>query len=132
MGVSLLLITHDLGLVAEYCDRVIVMYAGQIVEQADVYTIFDAPQHPYTKALVEAARSKHLGEQKVLRGQPPVLVDPPPGCRFAPRCEYASAGCFQEDPPNVAIGKERSSRCWLAADSELALGPRVQRAASQR
>jgi oligopeptide/dipeptide ABC transporter ATP-binding protein len=102
---ALILITHDMGVVAEAADEVIVMYAGQVVEQANVFDLFDRPEHPYTEALLGAL--PQLGSTDVrharltaIPGRPPDLISPPPACRFAPRCRYASANdsCTQVMP----------------------------------
>jgi peptide/nickel transport system ATP-binding protein len=101
---AMILITHDMGVVAEVADDVAVMYAGQIVEQASALELFERPEHPYTEALLgalpqlegEAVRSARL---RTIPGRPPELIDPPPGCRFAPRCAYAGEDtCALEDP----------------------------------
>jgi len=120
LGSALLLITHDLGLVAEYCDRVYVMYAGQIVEHAEVHALFRAPQHPYTRALLAAALPPHrrVAEFAAIGGQPPSLLDPPSGCRFHPRCPARFEPCDREAPPLLEPAPGRSARCWLHARSE--------------
>ncbi|MBN9276958.1 MAG: ABC transporter ATP-binding protein [Hyphomicrobium sp.] len=112
---SMLLITHDLGLVAEYCDRVYVMYAGRIVEEGDVYGIFANPRHPYTRALLSSTLSPDRRIEKLapIDGQPPNLITPPPGCRFHPRCRERMARCSEEAPPNFDISPGASARCWL-------------------
>jgi oligopeptide/dipeptide ABC transporter ATP-binding protein len=114
LGSALLLITHDLGLVAEYCDRVYVMYAGQIVEEGEVTALFRAPRHPYTSALLAAALPLHrrVTDFAAIEGQPPSLLSPPPGCRFQPRCPRAFGRCAAP-PPMVALGPGCTSRCWL-------------------
>ncbi|WP_270937370.1 ABC transporter ATP-binding protein [Falsiroseomonas oryzae] len=119
LGSALLLITHDLGLVAEYCDRVYVMYAGQIVEHAEVGALFRAPQHPYTRALLAAALPPHrrVAELAAIEGQPPSLLSPPPGCRFHPRCPARVAPCDRDAPPLFVLSPERTARCWLHARS---------------
>jgi len=116
LGSALVLITHDLGLVAEFCDRVNVMYAGQIVESADAASLFSAPAHPYTQALLRSTLStERRSEQFItIEGQPPDLAAPPPGCRFHPRCDRALARCTS-DAPDSFVSATRSARCWLAA-----------------
>ncbi len=114
LGSAMLLITHDLSLVAEYCDRVYVMYAGRLVEAADVFSIFRAPGHPYTRALL---RSTLGPDRKVvdfasIDGQPPSLITPPSGCRFHPRCPERIARCAQETPP-WQVTERGSAACWL-------------------
>jgi peptide/nickel transport system ATP-binding protein len=95
---AILLITHNLGIVAEACDRVAVMYAGRIVEQGPVREIFADPQHPYTQALLRSTISLSTRELKSIPGAPPDLVAPPPGCRFHPRCEHAMQVCPTRQP----------------------------------
>jgi peptide/nickel transport system ATP-binding protein len=107
---AILLITHNLGIVAEACDRVAVMYAGRIVEQGPVREIFADPQHPYTQALLRSTISLATRELKSIPGAPPDLVAPPPGCRFHPRCEHAMQVCAQTSPPQ--FGPHRAE-CWL-------------------
>jgi oligopeptide/dipeptide ABC transporter ATP-binding protein len=110
---AMLFITHDLGVVAQVCDRVGVMYAGQLVEVAPVSEIFAAPKHPYTRALLEAlpGGAKEPGKLTVIDGQIPDLENPPPGCRFAPRCPHRMAVC-EGRPDLTAIGVGRVA-CWL-------------------
>ena len=112
---SMLLITHDLGLVAEYCDRVYVMYAGEIVEEGNVFDIFANPQHPYTRALLRSTLSPDKPVQKFapIDGQPPNLIVPPDGCRFHPRCTERLPKCAVEPPPDFPIEKNKMARCWL-------------------
>ena len=116
-----ILITHDLGLVAELCDRVVVMYGGRVVETGDVYTIFANPRHPYTVGLMDSL-PKLVGEDEMLRpisGQPPSLIHLPPGCSFHPRC-FLSGGrlpCRTEVPPLRPIGdSEHLSACHFAEE----------------
>ncbi len=120
-GISVLLITHDLPLVAEVSDRVYVMYAGKIVETGDVDKIFYTPQHPYTKGLIGAVPS-HIGPKKrliALPGEPPDLRSPPPGCRFHPRCSYAMPICKRKEPPRTGTGPRDFVECWLYAGEEV-------------
>ena len=120
IGSAMLLITHDLGLVAEHCDRIYVMYAGRIVEHGDVYTIFGAPSHPYTRALLKSTLSIDYRTDafETIEGQPPDLARLPAGCRFNPRCSNVLAECRDREPPLIALGGERHSRCWLANRGE--------------
>jgi oligopeptide/dipeptide ABC transporter ATP-binding protein len=117
MRASLLLITHDLGVVASMADEVLVMYAGRIVERADVDTLFHHPRHPYTKALlgcvagIEDDRSVPL---EPIAGAAPDLRNPPRGCRFAPRCNMARDICWVQDQPLVAVSPDHAVACILA------------------
>lgn len=118
---SMLFITHDMGVVAQICDTVAVMYAGRIVEYADVETIFDAPQHPYTQALLRSLPSleRRMARLPSIAGQPPDLQRLPPGCTFAPRCEHAFDRCVDEPPllrVGAVSGRTGHSRCWLQDD----------------
>lgn len=112
---AILLITHDLGVVAEMCDRVVVMYAGQVVEEADVFELFASPKHPYTKGLI--ASVPKIGDNKEvlesINGQVPSPQNMPNGCKFAPRCNQAMSICHQESPPTVKISATRQCRRWL-------------------
>jgi oligopeptide/dipeptide ABC transporter ATP-binding protein len=119
LGSAMLLITHDLGLVAEYCDRVYVMYAGQIVEEAEVHALFRAPKHPYTRALLGAALPPHrrVADFAAIEGQPPSLLTPPSGCRFHPRCPQRLPECAGAPPPLVEAAPAHAARCWLHAGS---------------
>lgn len=113
-GVTLVFITHNLGIVAELCEYVIVMYAGKIVERAPVMDLFDGPAHPYTKALLDAAFGlQDQRKRKPIPGEPPNLANLPPGCSFNPRCQYADERCRKEEPPEVTLGPTRSAKCWF-------------------
>lgn len=111
---TIVLIAHDLGVVAELCDRVGVMYAGQLVEVGPVKTIFDNPLHPYTQALLAAIPSleRPPGTLQLIPGQVPDLTDPPPGCRFAPRCTYRMEEC-DRTPQLTAESPNHLVACWL-------------------
>jgi len=115
LGTSILLITHNLGVIAEMCDRVAVMYAGNIVEQADITTLFGSPKHPYTRALLEAVPKvgAKRRELKTIPGMVPSLITPPPGCKFHPRCPHAMDMCREEFPQMIEVGKEHLVRCYL-------------------
>lgn len=104
-GTSILYITHDLGVVAQLCDRVIVMYAGNLVEAGDVFRIFQSPRHPYTRALLRSHPSHSLRAERLrtIRGRVPSLRDLPPGCKFAPRCDYATQTCHLVEPGYLTI-----------------------------
>jgi oligopeptide/dipeptide ABC transporter ATP-binding protein len=124
MDTAVILITHDLGVISEMADRVAVMYAGRIVEQADIRTLFAHPLHPYTQGLM--ASIPILGTVKetldVIPGSVPNLVNLPPGCQFAPRCrsrmEYQLTICTQVEPQLLPIEPEHFCRCWLYQDYE--------------
>ena len=114
---SILLITHDLGVVAETCDRVGVMYAGNLCEVANVAEIFHAPRHPYTRALLEAVPRLHQeGPLRSIEGAVPNLVNPPTGCRFHPRCPDARDICRKGFPETVTVGAEHTVACYLYTD----------------
>lgn len=123
-GTAIILITHDLGVVAEMCERVAVMYAGEIVEQADVETLFDHPLHPYTKGLIESIPilGKLKDRLEVIPGSVPNLVDLPPGCRFAPRCkamvEHGLKICTEVKPDLIDFKPGHKVRCWLYQNAE--------------
>ena len=109
---AILLITHNLGIVAEACDRVAVMYAGRIVEQGPVREIFASPQHPYTQALLRSTISLTTQTLTSIPGAPPDLVRPPAGCRFHPRCEHAMQICATTLPPVIGTAAHHAE-CWL-------------------
>ncbi|RLB27265.1 MAG: peptide ABC transporter ATP-binding protein [Deltaproteobacteria bacterium] len=111
---SIILITHDLGVVAGFCDYVLVMYAGKIVEQADVKTLFHGNRHPYTRGLLNSlpCRGKKQRRLEGIKGQPPDLLNLPGGCPFEPRCEYSVHRCAYEYPPTESVGKGHLISCW--------------------
>ena len=111
---SVLFITHDLGVAAEVSDRVAVMYAGKVVEVAGVYDIFEKPLHPYTVGLLDSVPGSGR-ELKGIEGEPPSLVNPPPGCRFHPRCPYAMDVCRRQEPPEVEVKGDHYVACHLYA-----------------
>jgi peptide/nickel transport system ATP-binding protein len=114
-----ILITHDLGIVAEMCDRVLVMYAGHIVESGDVETIFRAPRHPYTIGLMDSLPKVTEDEEwlRPITGSPPSLIDLPPGCPFHPRCFLARERCRQENPPLAPVeGSAHQSACHFSEE----------------
>ena len=129
MGTSVLLITHDLGVVAEMAERVAVMYAGEIVEQTDVNSLFDEPLHPYTQGLIGSIPV--LGEIKerldVIPGSVPNLINLPPGCRFAPRCQarikYTCTICAEVKPELEEVKPGHQVRCWLYQNAEGHVAP---------
>ena len=117
-GVSIIFITHDMGVVAKMCDRAAVMYAGRIVEHGTVRELFNSPTHPYTQALLASVPKI---DQKVERlysieGQPPALFDLPEGCRFAPRCQFADDRCRAEYPPTYTSPTGHDVTCWRQED----------------
>ena len=118
-GAAIIFITHDFGIVARMCDRVAVMYAGKIVEQADVLQLFDSPAHPYTEALLQSVPDLDTNVDLLpsIEGQPPSLGDLPEGCAFAPRCPYVFEKC-SEYPPEFSIGTGQVARCWRYHDAD--------------
>jgi len=114
LGMAILLITHDLGVVAEMCDDVVVMYAGRVVERGPVADVFTTPQHPYTEALLQSIPMLGMTQAeplRVIRGSVPSPLDWPEGCRFRPRCDYAFDKCI-ELPPLLPVDPQESA-CWL-------------------
>ena len=112
-GTALLLITHNLGIVAEACDRVAVMYAGQIVEEGAARQVFSEPAHPYTRELLRSTISLDTTELHSIPGAPPSLIDPPSGCRFHPRCPEAMQVCAVREPIEQGLDGGRRVLCWL-------------------
>ncbi len=112
-GLGVILVTHNLGMVASICDRVIVMYAGQIVEEASVDDVFARPAHPYTVGLLDSQPDRATGARlAAMAGGSPRMTDLPPGCRFEPRCAYAEAACSQ--PPDLwELENGQTARCWV-------------------
>ena len=110
---GLVLITHNLGIVAQTCDRLAVMYAGQIVEQGAVGPVFSAPRHPYTQGLLASVISLDTQQLSSIAGSPPDLLDPPPGCRFAERCPFAMAACREQAPALATMDDGSQVRCHL-------------------
>lgn len=117
---GIILITHDLGIVAQIARNVMVMYAGEAVEYADVRSIFKDPRHPYTIGLLKSIPSIHETQDELytIKGMVPSPKNLPKGCLFAPRCEYATERCLQERPPLVDIGEGRKLRCWNCTGGE--------------
>ena len=116
-GTSIILITHNLGVVAGLCQRVIVMYAGEIVEEGTAEEIFENPQHPYTWSLLRSMPRVDTSRKERLRsieGLPPDLIAPPPGCKFNPRCPFRLERCFTDDPPLELVGNDgQQAKCWV-------------------
>lgn len=116
-GTAIILVTHDLGVVAEMADKVVVVYAGQVVEQSKVKDLFNHPEHPYTQALLQSIpkidtdRNRRL---QTIKGNVPSLRDIPSGCRFHPRCPLATDKCKSEEPPLFEMKEDRVSKCWKA------------------
>jgi len=112
---TILFVTHDLSVVAEICDRVVVMYAGQVMEQGEVADVFREPQHPYTSALLDAVATRsHRGQPlNTIPGRVPSLIGQIKGCRFASRCSYAQDVCRAEEPRPVASGSSEAVRCHM-------------------
>ncbi len=123
-GITILLITHNIALVAEIADRIAVMYAGQMVEMGPVFEVFDAPRHPYTRGLLASVPTVSLDERNELfkmGGEPPNLTHPPKGCRFHPRCPQAMPICAEREPALRPVAPDHLVHCWLyqSPDSEV-------------
>jgi oligopeptide/dipeptide ABC transporter ATP-binding protein len=120
MNMSILIITHDLGVVSEMADRVLVMYAGKVVESAPLALLLDSPVHPYTEGLLRCV-PRLTDVEKRLRTIPGVVPDPthlPRGCRFQPRCPHAFDPCSAEEPPLAPVRDGHLAGCWLAAEGK--------------
>jgi oligopeptide/dipeptide ABC transporter ATP-binding protein len=113
LGIAVVLITHNLGIVAETCDRVAVMYAGKIVEEGPVGDVFAHPRHPYTQGLLASVISLESTDLVSLPGGPPDLAAPLPGCRFAPRCPLAMTACHDVEPAPAAVAPGHAAACHL-------------------
>jgi peptide/nickel transport system ATP-binding protein len=113
-NVAIIFITHDFGVIARICDRVGVMYAGKIVETAPVREIFNAPRHPYTSALIHSVPRLDRKDDRLfsIEGQPPSMMNLPPGCRFAPRCSVTMDICREQQPPEIKLTDDHSVSCW--------------------
>jgi oligopeptide transport system ATP-binding protein len=113
---AIIWITHDLGVVAGLAERVVVMYAGYIVEEALVYDVYEDPRHPYTLSLLQAlprVDQRRDSRLKSIRGAPPNLLVEPSGCPFAPRCEFAIERCKDENPQLLPINQNHKIACWI-------------------
>jgi oligopeptide/dipeptide ABC transporter ATP-binding protein len=124
LGMAVILITHDLGVIAEVADDVLVMYAGRVVETGTLDQIFYDPQHPYTWGLLGSlARSDRPRAERLaqISGQPPSLLAPPAGCHFRPRCPHAFERCGEVPPLEVRVGENHADRCWLPPDRKRTL-----------
>ncbi|KAB2336842.1 ABC transporter ATP-binding protein [Cytobacillus depressus] len=119
-GTSIMMITHDLGVVAEMCDRVVVMYAGRVVEETDVYSLFENPKHPYTKGLIGSVPVLGANADRLasIPGNVPTPKNMPKGCKFAPRCSAAMKVCWEREPELSKIEEKHSCRCFLYEKSE--------------
>jgi peptide/nickel transport system ATP-binding protein len=117
---SIMLITHDLGVVAEMCDRVIVMYAGQIVEETDVHTLFENPKHPYTIGLLDSIPDFEENREYLnsISGSVPLSHEMPKGCRFAPRCSHVKPICHEQQPEMIELDRNHKCRCWLYTEGD--------------
>jgi len=115
LNLSMILITHDLSIISETCEKAAIMYAGKLVENGDVVTIFKEPLHPYTRALIGAFPDINAPKTRMISisGSPPDLLDPPTGCRFHPRCPYSKEVCRKEDPMLLDVGKDHYISCHL-------------------
>ena len=113
-GLSIIFITHDFGIVAKMCDRVLVMYAGRVVESGPVRDIFNHPAHPYTQALLDSVPKLEERTERLyaIEGQPPALWSLPEGCRFVPRCPHAEPRCERDYPPSFPIADGHTANCW--------------------
>jgi len=114
INASIIFITHDLGVIAEMCDRVVVMYAGKIVESSPIEELFNSPQHPYTQGLIASKPDLTTTEKRlhVIPGNVPDLTELPSGCPFHPRCNKVTERCKQEYPPTFKISDEHIVSCW--------------------
>lgn len=122
IGMAIIWITHDLAFLAGLADRIIVMYAGQIVEQAPLKELYHNPRHPYTIGLLESIPrldEKHRERLKPIEGLPPDLIHYPKGCPFAPRCRFAIEQCWEENPSLESVGENRKVACWVKPEGEL-------------
>ena len=127
LGMAIMLITHDLGVIAETSDEVVVMYAGEVVEYLQIDDLFQNPRHPYTQGLLRSI--PRLGAKFALNKQPlqeipgtvPNLIRLPPGCPFAPRCPHAQAICQRERPPTFELSDSHGSKCWLSEDDAMSV-----------
>jgi oligopeptide transport system ATP-binding protein len=115
---SIIMITHNLGVVAEMCDNVVVMYAGRPIEYTNIKRIFQEPKHPYTWGLLHSIPKLYERHERLIpiEGQPPSLIDLPPGCAFAPRCPFVMEICVQADPPDYPVGPGHTAKCYLYSD----------------
>lgn len=120
IGMAIMLITHDLGVVAEMAERVVVMYSGKVVEQADVVSLFRNPMHPYTEGLMKSIPrlDQQVERLHVIEGTVPNLLDMPPGCHFHPRCPYAKDICRKKEPTLMEVSAGHWAACWLSGEAK--------------
>jgi peptide/nickel transport system ATP-binding protein len=126
---SIMIISHDLGVIAEMADKVLVMYAGQVVEEADVFTLFDDPKHPYTKGLMESIPHLEYDNNERLYSIPGSVPTPqnmPQGCRFHTRCPYVTNVCLNTNPSLFDVNQNHLVRCWLYSEAEVATSIRAE------
>lgn len=118
-NMTIILITHDLGIVAQVCDEALVMYAGHGMEHATIQGIFSNPKHPYTRGLLESTTraDKDMGRLNSIPGSIPDMTKPPSGCRFHPRCPLTFDKCIKREPPAFAVASDDFSKCWLSERS---------------
>ncbi|MEM2028281.1 MAG: ABC transporter ATP-binding protein [Candidatus Bathyarchaeia archaeon] len=117
INMSMLLITHDVGIVAQVCDKIAIMYAGQVIEFGDVKCVFKEPTHPYTQGLLKVANfAGEKGKLETIPGSIPNLINPPKGCLFSPRCPYAFNRCFRERPTLLKTKIDSLASCWLVEE----------------
>ncbi len=120
-GMAIILITHDMGVIAEMCDDVAVMYAGKVVESCGIAELFDGARHPYTRGLLDSIPRRGVSKEEELttiEGVVPSLLDPPPGCRFADRCSRAEPRCGVDDPPLEEISPGHMTACHVPLEVE--------------
>ena len=121
-NLAMLYVTHDISTARYFSDRIVVLYAGRVVEQGTADEVILDPKHPYTQLLVSAAPNPRRTTERVADdplGEPPDPAAPPPGCRFHPRCPFAMPKCSQQNPPLIPVGEGRAAACWLLEDSTL-------------
>ena len=124
-----MIISHDLGVIAEMADKVLVMYAGQVVEEADVFTLFDDPKHPYTKGLMESIPHLEYDNNERLYSIPGSVPTPqnmPQGCRFHTRCPYVTDLCVNTNPSLFDVNPNHLVRCWLYSEAEVTTSIRAE------
>ena len=128
LGMSIILVTHDLGVIAQMCDRVAVMYAGQIVEMTDTVTLFSRPRHPYTYGLMGSLPNEETAGTtlEAIKGSPPNLAHLPEGCPFAPRCKNCMKICLSKMPPRTELSDTHYTYCWLQQKAAFEKGEKAE------